>query len=52
MRQRTRDGLLIEGADGQDRLLAALYGSAPGRMLLKPLTAPRLSKLAGCFLST
>ena len=52
MRQRTRDGLLIEGADGQDRLLAALYGSAPGRLLLKPLTAPWLSKLAGCFLST
>ena len=52
MRQRTRDGLLIEGADGQDRLLAALYGSAPGRMLLKPLTAPWLSKLAGSFLST
>ena len=52
MRQRTRDGLLIEGADGQDRLLAALYGSAPGRMLLKPLTAPWLSKAAGRFLST
>ena len=52
MRQRTRDGLLIEGADGQDRLLAALYGSAPGRLLLKPLTAPWLSKLAGKFLST
>ena len=52
MRQRTRDGLLIEGADGQDRLLAALYGSAPGRLLLKPLTAPWLSKLAGSFLST
>ena len=52
MRQRTRDGLLIVGADGQDRLLAALYGSAPGRMLLKPLTAPWLSKLAGSFLST
>ena len=51
MRQRTRDGLLIEGADGQDRLLAALYGSAPGRLLLKPLTAPWLSKLAGKFLS-
>ena len=52
MRQRTRDGLLIEGADGQDRLLAALYGSVPGRMLLKPLTAPLLSKVAGRFLST
>ena len=52
MRQRTRDGLLIEGTDRQDRLLAALYGSAFGRMLLKPLTAPPLSRLAGAFLST
>lgn len=52
MKQRSRDGVLIEGADGQDRLLAALYGSAVGRMLLKPLTAPGLSKLAGWFLST
>ena len=52
MRQKTRDGILTEGADGQDRMLAALYGSAPGRMLLKPLTAPWLSKAAGRFLST
>ena len=52
MKQRTRDGRLIEGADGQDRLLAALYGNAFGRMLLKPLTAPWLSAAAGRFLST
>lgn len=52
MRQKTRDGRLTEGADGQDRLLAALYGCAPGRLLLKPLTAPWLSRLAGRFLST
>ena len=52
MKQRSRDGILTEGADGQDRLLGALYGSAPGRMLLKPLTAPALSRLAGKFLST
>lgn len=52
MKQRSRDGILVEGADGQDRLLAALYGNAFGRMLLKPLTAPGLSKLAGKFLST
>ena len=52
MRQRTRDGILIEGADGQDRILAALYGCAAGRLLLKPLTAPGLSKAAGRFLST
>ena len=52
MRQKTRDGHLIEGVDGQDRLLAALYGCAAGRLLLKPLTAPGLSRLAGRFLST
>ena len=52
MRQKTRDGRLIEGADGQDRVLAALYGCAAGRLLLKPLTAPGLSRLAGRFLST
>lgn len=52
MRQRTRDGHLIEGADGQDRILAVLYGCAAGRLLLKPLTAPWLSKQAGRFLST
>ena len=52
MRQKTRDGILVEGADGQDRLLSALYGCAAGRLLLKPLTAPGLSRLAGRFLST
>ena len=52
MRQKTRNGHLIEGVDGQDRLLAALYGCAAGRLLLKPLTAPGLSRLAGRFLST
>ena len=52
MKQKTRDGRLIEGADGQDRLLGALYGNALGRMLLKPLTATWLSKAAGVFLST
>ena len=52
MKQKTRDGRLIEGADGQDRLLGALYGNALGRMLLQPLTATWLSKAAGAFLST
>ena len=52
MRQKTRDGILIEGADGQDRLLALLYGNALGRMVLKPLTAPWLSRAAGRLLST
>ena len=52
MRQKTRNGVLIEGADGQDRLLNFLYGNAFGRMLLKPLMAPCLSRLAGRLLST
>lgn len=52
MKQKTRNGVLTERADGQDRLLGMLYGNAFGRMLLKPLTAPAVSRLAGWFLST
>ena len=52
MRQKTRDGVLMERTDSQDRLLGKLYGNAFGRMMLKPLTAPFLSVLAGRLLST
>ena len=52
MKQKTRDGVLTAREDGQDRLLAALYGHAAGRLLLKPLTAPCVSRLAGRLLST
>ena len=52
MRQKTRNGILIQGKDSQDRILALLYGSALGRMVLKPLTAPAVSRLAGRLLST
>ena len=52
MKQKTRNGVLIDRPDGQDRLLAALYGHAAGRALLKPLTAPCVSRLAGRLLST
>ncbi len=37
---------------GQDKFLARLYGSAAGRMLLKPLVSPVISRAAGWFLST
>lgn len=47
-----RDGTLISEMDGQDRLLAKLYGTVWGRMLLRPLVAPAVSRLAGAFLST
>ena len=47
-----RDGRLINEPNDQDRLLAALYGSIPGRILLRPLVAPWVSRLAGRFLSS
>ena len=52
MNQKTRNGVLTRQDDGQDKLLAALYGHALGRALLKPLTAPCVSRLAGRLLST
>ena len=52
MKQKHRNGTVIDLPNSQDRLLAALYGNVMGRILLKPLTAPVLSKLAGQLLST
>ena len=52
MKQKTRDGLMIDQPDAQDRLLSILYGNVLGRLLLKPLTAPWISRLAGHLLST
>ena len=52
MKQKHRNGTVIDLPNSQDRLLAALYGNVLGRILLKPLTAPVLSKLAGQLLST
>ena len=52
MKQKTRGGVLLEGTDGQEKLLGLLYGSALGRLILKPLTAPAVSRLAGALLST
>ena len=51
MKQKRRDGTEI-AAGGQDKLLATLYGHAFGRMLLKPLVQPWVSKVAGWLLST
>ena len=52
MKQATRDGILTENGGMQERILAGLYGTVLGRILLKPLTAPWISRLAGAFLST
>lgn len=47
-----RDGTLTEQTDRQERLLGALYGHVPGRMLLKLLTRPGLSRFMGALLSS
>ena len=52
MKIKTRDGILREIEDGQEKTLQLLYGTVWGRMLLKPLTLPALSVLAGKLLST
>lgn len=52
MTQLHRNGTVVEKSSGQDRFLAAVYGCTLGRLLLKPLTAPSVSRLAGRFLST
>ena len=52
MKQRYRNGILIETDNGQDRFLKTFYRSTLGRILLKPLITPVVSNLAGAFLST
>ena len=52
MYQKFRDGRMIRTENGQERLLKLLYGNLIGRLLLKPLTTPIVSELAGAFLST
>lgn len=52
MKIKFRDGTLIEKKDGQEQILGFLYGTVPGRLLLKPLTRPAVSKAVGWFLSS
>lgn len=52
MKQKFRNGTLIEVDNGQDKFLKSLYGSTLGRILLKPLVTPVVSNIAGAFLST
>ena len=47
-----RDGRTVIAPGRQDRFLAAVYGSALGRILLRPLVSPLVSEIAGRFLST
>lgn len=52
MKQILRNGTMINQTTDQDRFLAVLYGSVGGRLLLKPLVHPTVSKLGGMFLSS
>lgn len=52
MISRLRDGSPVESYDGQGGAIRFLYGTAPGRMLLRPLIRPRFSKFMGFLLST
>ena len=52
MKQKDRNGKLIEQIGGQDQMIQALYGSVVGRAVLKVLVSPVISKAAGAFLSS
>ena len=49
---KTRNGQTIVTNEGQNKLLKKLYGSAGGRILLKGLTAPALSRTVGKFMDS
>ena len=49
---KTRNGKTIVTNQAQNKLLKVLYGSAGGRVLLKGLTAPPLSRAAGKFMDS
>lgn len=46
------DGTIVEKEDAQDRLLRTLYTKTWGRMLLRPLVSPAISRAAGFFLDS
>lgn len=46
------NGKLVKHAGGQDKVLSYLYTNIWGRMMLKPLVKPQISKLAGHYLSS
>lgn len=46
------NGKLVKNITSQDKLLEYLYTNAVGRILLKPLVQPQISKIAGHYLSS
>lgn len=49
---KTRDGRIIVTNEKQNALLDKLYGTAAGRVLLKLITAPVLSRAVGAFMDS
>jgi len=49
---KTRKGDIIVTNENQNKLLKKLYGNVFGRVLLKTLTAPAISKAAGAFMDS
>lgn len=47
---RDRNGNLVPGDDGQDRFLEWMYGTRPGRLLVKLMIRPGVSRAAGWLL--
>lgn len=47
-----RRGYVTENDSMQDRFLEKLYGSAPGRALLKPMVSPAVSEIGGRILDS
>ena len=50
MSWRDRNGNIVPGDDGQDRLLEWMYGSRPGRILVSFMIRPWVSRSAGWLL--
>lgn len=49
---KTRTGEIIVTNEKQNKLLEKMYGSVLGRVLLKTLTAPAVSRMAGAFMDS
>lgn len=49
---KTRTGEIIVTNEKQNKLLEKMYGSVLGRVLLKTLTAPAVSRIAGAFMDS
>ncbi len=52
MKSKDREGKIVSADGVQDKVLKALYRTAPGRRALKVLVNPAVSKLGGRFLDT